>query len=389
METQGHVFFDSSLSDITSGIARYLDELNEDSETSLLQLANEIQSAEDESERQQLYFTLAENASLLQNAPPQKFESSYNQLLYVLMSAPEFAKLMPVVLANLAGDMPKSSAAQMNVLAVLSNLYNILPVNSELRFDVFDRIIDFSCSTGTIAPLIPQLRQLGQLLKFWHIDEARAADLCNKVYSILQPCYPRDAYAILHDVVRHFNNADLAAELVETALKSTFVFDLDFVLEIKSVQDLESSRPDLLNLLRITASGDVAAFQKTEQAQDAVIADKVRVMALVSLASKNTILPYDQISASTGVPADGVELLIVRAIKSGLVGGKMHQNTKEFQVQSVTPVGEFGIEQWKVIDESLSAWKNSLLKTLDSIKNVQNSPSRVRELYESRKISAS
>lgn len=131
----------------------------------------------------------------------------------------------------------------------------------------------------------------------------------------------------------------LLAGIVERALKAKDVFSFDALLQLPNVQALRGTPQEpTLRLLEIFAYGTFADLKAGEAAELAPQAlAKLRVLTLVSLASKQKSLQYGQLYPALGL-ADGdssaLEEVIVQAISSGLLEGRIDQRGSKLEVAS-------------------------------------------------------
>lgn len=372
---------DGNLADNMADIAGYIDQLNgEEQDGPLVQVAAELAATEEPSQQQELYFTLAEGSAGLLKGPLNDLEASYNLLLFVLSQAPDFGTLMPVILANLASDIPESSAQQLVILAILGNLFNIMPRNSRFRFDVFNKIVDFSIAAGTLGQLVPQLSQLPEWLAEWNATEDNKTDIYNKLVNSLNTLSPKATYQLLLAASKANAAGDITEQLVTDVLANTHIYDFDEVLAVPAVQQLPKTNSDLYATLKAVSIGDYDAFKSLPAASNPQIQSKARVVALAKIAGTKRAVSYAQISAATGVEASRVEILVIDAIKAGLIKGRMDQFKQELLVEQVTPVGEFTNAHWEEIEKRLGAWKESLSNVLAISKSARDNSDRVANL---------
>lgn len=349
---------DGPLGSNMAWIAEYIDQLNEDEQNTLSQLVSELFTADEPP--QELYFNIAEQSGALLKAPDQWFTPAFNLLIYVLSTAPDFSVLVPVILAHL--NIGVAEPKLLLIMGVLANLFNIMPVDSKLRFDVLSKIIDFSNATGTLAQVTPQLSQLPDWLKQWKIDDETATEFYTKVIDLVEKHVgAKQAHALLVDANKVLDNETLAKRLVSSSLEDSFTFSFDKIVELAPVQKLNDPT------LSAVVSGDVAAIKSDNQQ----VLTKARAIAFAKLASSNHKVTYDEISKTTGVKDDlELEILAIDAIKAGFFTGRMDQVNRVFNVESATVVGEFTMEHWKTLDDRLSAWITELKKNTEDVRSV-------------------
>lgn len=136
----------------------------------------------------------------------------------------------------------------------------------------------------------------------------------------------------------------------------------------------------IVTLLGIFNNGDIAAFESAfpalakehvELAQNAsLLHEKIRIMRLLvtvfSRQNNDHSFTFDEIQAACNVPADQVELLVLRAFSVGVLKGEINEVKRTVEITWVLP---------RVLDKAmltsmrdrLSAWRVSTKKTVEYV----------------------
>ncbi|ANB13136.1 hypothetical protein AWJ20_1417 [Sugiyamaella lignohabitans] len=387
-----YMIVDGVLGDFVQEIAAYIDKLDPpaDEKSSFENYTTGLMESESEDDQARTFLAVAEKSAVLANAPEKEFESAYNLVLHILTFSPNLTEVLPVVLKNLTSS---SKAEPLQVLSVLANLFNILPTNSPLRYNVFTSILSFADQTKNIHLLISQLKQLPQWLNDWGVDEANKKDVYYRVSEILASADSEESHKYLLKAVSTLKAGSdestiLSKKLVITYLVAEAVYDFDDIFALEAVQGLQTSEKDVFKLLEIVSNGDYASYKSfTKSSVDSiteeqwiVLEKKVKVLALGSVvykASQNArTISYKDIAQAIDVSDDEIEEWVIDTIRAGLVEGRLSQNDQEFDIHRASPVGQFGVEQWSTILNRLDTWKASLKDVLDVVRSARENAQR-------------
>lgn len=368
MAGQSFMIVDGVLADNIAEIAAYVDGLN--NEDVMVPLATELRSASDEAHRQELYFALAEGSSALLKAPITEFEPAYNLLLHVLSTAPDFNTLLPVILANLASDVPESEAQQVVILAVLGNLFNLLSDDSaHQRLVVFSKVLDFAAASNSVRQLVPQLDAISKWIVAWSkADNTGAYEIASRINDLLEKEAPKESYQFIFSTCRD-GISQLAPLLATRTLESPFVYDFDGVLALDSI----NQNSELATELREVANGNSKGTTRPSAQA------KARIFALAKVASQKRELAYSDVATAAGVSESQVEPLVVDAVKAGVLEARMNQLQHSLRVERVGAVGEFGTAHWQEIEARLKSWKASLEAVRDANRTAESDGDRIVE----------
>jgi translation initiation factor 3 subunit M len=393
-----YMVVDGVLRDYIQEVSAYIDQLDgieAGSENSLEKYTSSLMEedgAANEAE-EKTFEAIVKKSKVLSNAAEREFEPAYNLILHILTFAPDLKKLLPILVDNLTSEPPKGTNGSVQVLSVLSNLFNILPVESPLRHQVFLAIVEFAKSSGNIHLLVSQLKRLPQWLGEWGLDGAAQRDVYTKISEVLSQSGDSQAsYDYLVKAVASVSGtgaaaSPLAAKLVKLALVSEHIYEFDELLALDAVQELRKSEASLFKLLEVISVGDYQQYLQISNSgiasdlDKAALDQKIRVLALCVAASKSSsrTIAYADIASAIEVPVDTVELWVIDAIRAGLVEGRLSQIDQVFDIHRVTPIGKFGIEEWKLVEQRLDTWKQSLREVSEVIRNARESAQKEKK----------
>lgn len=396
---QNYMIVDGVLKDLVEGLATYFDTLSpvEEGAESLSTFVAERIDNEDQDVQEEIFSKIAEKSSVLASAPEKDFESSYNLVLHILTFSSNLTGILPTLLKNLSKT-PSYPNGPVLVLAVLSNLFNILPVSSPLRYDVFLQIIDTADATDNFGLIIPQLRNLPTWIAEWGISESAVQQTYIKISSIISKQSPETAYKYLFSAVSTSNapEPETVTKLIVSAIQLNY--DFDDILGLKFVQEERAKNPTLFELLETVSNGDYQGFQSfaksnasffTEHNIDVEqLTQRVRILALARFAGEynQKTIPYSDISKSIEVPTEDVEFWIIDSIRAGLIEGRLNQIEQSVSIHRVSPVGKFGTQEWQTLAQKLKSWKQSVRDILDVLRSARENAQREEEKLTRAKI---
>ena len=395
---QNYMVVDGVLKDLVEDIVLYIDKVSPpaEGEPSFASFIQErlVEDSNDETfaQQEEIFKAIAERSAAISKGPERDFEPQYNLVLHILTFSSNLTAILPILLKNLSTP-PTYPNGQTLGLVVLSNLFNILPVSSPLRYQVFLSILEFAASTNNIGLVAPQIKHLPAWLKEWNVDEKASTEIYSKISSFLASANDsKTAYQYLLSAVASTPSATspLSTQLVQTAIQSESIYDFDELFALEAVQSLKSSDAILYSLLEIVASGDYTAFKSFDKAflstnnfDLAQLDRKVRILALTRSASQaaisNRTIPYTLFADTIELPVDEVEVWIIDAIRAGLIEGRLSQMSQSFSLHRATPVGQFGADEWKTVASKLTGWKSSLKDVLEVLKNARENAEKEEE----------
>lgn len=152
------------------------------------------------------------------------------------------------------------------------------------------------------------------------------------------------------------------------------------IMSLLPVSALKDQKPIIHSLLSIFQQGKLEDFQSFIKTNPSACSDyniseeeairHMRLLSLCSLATEHEEIPYDAIAATLQVDQSEVEGWVIAAVSSGLVSAKMDQLQHVVMVERCV-VRKFGIEQWKILQTRLDAWKTNVKTVLDGLKQSQ------------------
>jgi len=162
-----------------------------------------------------------------------------------------------------------------------------------------------------------------------------------------------------------------APKLIQDAISALGVFVYAELMDHPNIRVLVGSQySSYLELLQIFSYGtytDYKSKQSSLPKLNEVQLIKLKQLSIVSLANETRILPYPRLLSVLDLPTvRSLEDLIIDAIYSGIVSGKLDQKFSQFEVHS-TMGRDLRPGQFEELLVALRDWSNRTKEVLDTI----------------------
>ncbi|OWB75957.1 hypothetical protein B5S32_g104 [[Candida] boidinii] len=358
-------------------------------------------------ESSDLVSSVLESITTLNSLPDRDFESSYNLLIQIFQQQEfiEYTELLSSnlsIFSNLVSLIPESEANSIDyllnrngnkvkaatVISVLSNFFNSIPENSNLRIEILKSIIKVIEISNSISLLSETfINNLSKWLIKSNASNDEIKSILTNVSNILfkESSRKNSALSLYKSLLKNdeinTDSKDLA-NFVILSLKSNSYEDLtDFNLsELSSFDPILSELAQLYNNIDLTkflsfASSNNSIFTKYDL-NESELTHILRVASITKLTLRNRILQFSKIASELSIPESEVEEYIFNCIQFGILEGRISQSQQVLYVHKVKSIGSFDEENWKLIKSKLTAWKLSLKEIKETVDQVSNNKSR-------------
>jgi translation initiation factor 3 subunit M len=274
----------------------------------------------------------------------------------------------------------------------LSNLYALLGETGAKasRYTVFMAMMKFASANSLAHMLSGQFDKLEAWVEEWDCSPTQVVDLYWEVTQALlaEGGQEAEATALLHKVLKAAEGGDAAtlsavseqAKMAcTTAIKDSETYKLDELLDFAAVQQLESSEPLVVALLRIFVEGKLADYTKFVSANGSLLdelgldaaacEDKMRLLTLASLANEHEEVPYSAVASDLGMATEGgewmadIEGCVIQAIAAGLIEARLDQRRQVVIITRSTQ-RQFQDDDWKQLGDKLANWRDHVQRML-------------------------
>ncbi|KAG5437529.1 hypothetical protein PCANB_000957 [Pneumocystis canis] len=326
---------------------------------------------------------LANESNVLSKCNEKDYKAVCNLFIHLIRESSSIEHLLPTVLSNLV--IPSFPNGPLYFLGVLSTLFNVLPVKSILKYDVFCMILRVASEQKLFDLILPQIKDISDWLAEWGVDNQAKRDL---FLVISRYALEYDKEISLDFIIRALltyslseaaSASDLARQAIISSVSLPKRYQFDDIATIDAIQPLRDMNDPSILLLEIFMTGDLKdyyAFVNIHQQwvdnsglNQEVAIKKIRDLTLVSLAANapSRVLSYADIANALNIDFSEVEMRVIDVIRIGLIEGRLSQLSKTFLIHRNT-YRVLGKEQLTDLKSKLNSWEANLEGILKVIK---------------------
>ena len=169
------VFVDGSFADLAQEMADYLN------------IGDEVKPLIEKDQKDEVLKKIIIASPALNAQPEKEFTAAYNLLVYLVLQSENIGQLLPRVCDNLSKPITSSPLNGTSLaLNALSNIFNQLPPDNALRFNVFGAIVRFVKQNGSFDAIKRYLPNLDAWFKQWKTDEEDQRKLYEQIAEAAQ-----------------------------------------------------------------------------------------------------------------------------------------------------------------------------------------------------------
>jgi len=174
----------------------------------------------------------------------------------------------------------------------------------------------------------------------------------------------------------------LVAQTLKAELTAVEYRNYDALYSLKAVAAIANGPHAILyQLLEIFATKDVKAYSEFARKNQKALKEqgfsyeeglrKMRTLTIQSLSSGKDKLPYATIASHLEIKdLNEVEQLVIDAIVSGRLDGKLDQETEQVIIERVTP-RTLSQESWRNLSEKLEGWRQNIDVVVQTLQEAQ------------------
>ncbi|OBT49869.1 hypothetical protein VE04_10053 [Pseudogymnoascus sp. 24MN13] len=271
MAATQQVFIDGTFEDLADELAGYIDNVKKVNEAEGVRA--EIEPLLAANKKDDVLKKLVTAAPALNGAPEKEFTAAYNLLVYLIVQSPNVNMFLPKVCENLSRPIVSSPLNSSGLaLSVLTTVFNLLDPENEVRFNVFQAILQLVKKSGLYEMLRPQLKKLDTWIEEWDIDEEDQRKLFVQVADVAAEVGETEqSFQYLLRALRTFDAKDAASlstpeatdvtlRARKSALISSTHFACDDVPAIPAIQALGDTHPARSELLEIVSEKELEDY---------------------------------------------------------------------------------------------------------------------------------
>lgn len=334
----------------------------------------------------------ASSPEYLKKLTDKEFESTFNLIIYLLIQLlgdiESVLNYGDQLLTNLIETSPKQqlslrdrkSIKATSILSELNLMFNLLPKESSSRIKIITVLLQFCQDLKFDFKLIDH--SIGDNLVNWLIGAKASDEVIRQLFwqfIQLDDNYSKTSLEFIHGFTQQFPiNLPELHKLIHFALSSEII-DLSFLINSNISSCLiENQNDNLCNFFLKYLSGELiidvpTEFQSSGSTLSSSIKFKSEILSLCKLFEKSEnkhVFKFSEIPFDN----DKLEILIINAIKNGLIEGKLNQLDEVFILtrndKFLLPYDNSSIERnLNNVKTNLTEWKNSLVNINDIVNN--------------------
>ncbi|GMI42249.1 hypothetical protein TeGR_g10123 [Tetraparma gracilis] len=298
-------------------------------------------------------------------------------LLASLVGRCPAAKQAEHALALVAAVVGHAAAPPALRLSLLVSVYNLRPKPEKHRLLL--AVLAFAASSSLAASLSAVYADPAAVISELALDGPQTRELHLALAAAHEPASQASLTAWLRTfdgpgpLAMDAKELETAARAVKAALADPVGLfrSSENLTDMRAVAELKKSpaTAPLVTLLEVFVSGSLSDWQAFASSNAALLAkesldsdkcvESMRLLSLVSLASKNPEVPYSAVAETLQVPLESVEGWVVQAVTAGLLVARMDQARQVVAVERCVHRA-FGEQEWKELKGRLDKAKENL-----------------------------
>lgn len=330
----------------------------------------------------------------LKKLSDKEFEATYNLLIHILTNISDsksiFDDLDSELYKTLIEINPKEqpslkdrrSLKSTTVLSVFNTIFNLLPETSSTRVFILSQILNIIEVSNFDFKLIEQ--NLGNDLIQWLVKAKATREQIKTIFWKFISLNKKIDSVSLNYIRQYTFEFELDTEelhhLIKFALISEVV-DVSFLVNNNVAKAIKQNENDkLASLFNKYVHGELITLSN-ELGNDIdveFVESKSKILNLAKFFNDNLdtlVFNFKDIPTYNANPKE-FELLVVEAIKAGVIEGKVNQLEQKFyliRVNRFVLAGEDNSKNWNDVKEVLLSWKNSLSDIEDIVNTARES----------------
>lgn len=286
---------------------------------------------------------MVKGSQVLAKKGGEELNEVFNSILSVLIafSIEEAFKLIQEWSKVVLSDEFSGSGVQSNAgyaADVFSNLFHFYEAHPNMKIFIFKVLLQLAGKAKITELIDLKSTTIDTYIKNWKLSVEEQIELLRILHhALLEDGRGRDAAEVMIRLLKTYSDADVskvepdACECVRTAILDTQTYSFDHLLRIKPIQQLEKTKKELYQLLKIFSSGTLSDFQNFVKShpnfiknelkyEEAPLIKKIKILTMITLAEKNKHLSYDTLEKELSINDDNeLENFLIDVLKSKAV----------------------------------------------------------------------
>jgi len=331
-----------------------------------------------------LKLILLQSALLWKKASDKDIESYYYVIAFLLkeLSGSSIHEFLPIIVDSVKNETKDRVHLR---LSLLKGLFNWFP-DLDFKTTLYKIVLEYALETNQVYITQQEVNNIESIIEDWHLDPIKRREFYSIAIKMLLNVEDNEKRQakLFHFINKYLtsivdNNFDEHLEKIKNYVLYIIqndVFYIGNISDIPAVKSLESSVPQIHNLLKIFITGEVREmedfvknnidFLKKEGIDTDDVLVKFRISRFSDLASTKSEISYSEVASVLNIDIDEVENWVVQAISKNFVKCSLDQIDNKIIVWKAIP-RSFSNQNWIELNHKLESWKNNFINLKNSI----------------------
>lgn len=308
-----------------------------------------------------------------------EYESAFNLVLYLLLQLDASnAVSNGVLIQRLVDTNPVKQASlrdrrsikSTTILSCFNTIFNVLPATSATRITILEKILHIATVSQGSVPFKLLSEGLGNNLIPWLTVAGASEEQIRALFYqfvSLDEQYSTETLDLIKKFTQVYTVTEKEAEQIALLALKSDIMDVSSLFNNNLAAALKGSSSELCQLFLNYAKGQVINQVPSQlDAYAELIKSKSRVLSLAKYFADNEASKSKFTYSEIPDVADAIdfEILLINAIKAGVIEGKLNQVDQTFYLTKVSRfiiAKEDNTQDWEAVKKTLYNWKNALI----------------------------
>lgn len=324
--------------------------------------------------------------SIWKDQDPKDIEGIVNSILSLLFMIPiENGEELVSLLCDQFQTGASCGKANLSV-KLLHNLFHGYPIKTPFLYKVLSTWYKVGGEARTAANVIPKdLKKVQEWLENWEVTTEQRQTLLRSLYDLqCSSGNATEASKVMIALLEGYGDenveqaADDARKYIIRSLADAKTYLYDEVLSLQPVAALKGE--SVYQLLTIFVDGNLEDYTKFHSENEDLVSSwglshesnlrKMQLLTMLDLIGSSHEISFECIEEKLKIAPENIEEFIIDALHSKLIRGKIDHYNKKMLVSQACP-RVFGRQQWQVLADRLSRWRNDIAKVSDKLESVR------------------
>lgn len=323
--------------------------------------------------------------SIWKDQDPKDIEGIVNSILSLLFMIPiENGEELVTLLCDQFQNGANCGKANLSV-KLLHNLFHGYPIKTPFLFNVLSTWYKVGGEARPTNVIPKDLKTVQEWLENWEVTTEQRQTLLRSLYDLqCSSGNAAEASKVMIALLEGYGDenieqaADDARKYIIRSLADAKTYLYDEVLNLQPVATLKGE--SIYQLLTIFVDGNLQDYNKFYSENEDLISSwglshdsnlrKMQLLTMIDLIGSSHEISFECIEEKLKIAPENIEEFIIDALHSKLIRGKIDHYNRKLLVSQACP-RVFGRQQWQILADRLSRWRNDIAKVSDKLESVR------------------